>query len=130
MQHDLFAAPDTCCGKTSQAHSPQTQEAIFLSWLGHWLGANSAYQPVGGEMPVLLSGRTGSSNGACWTRSSLEWRSGAVVCSLSSILETGPVEARYFLSQRACSGILRRAENRGKNLPPQLLQALQQVAGV
>lgn len=130
MQHDLFAAPDTSSGKTSQAPFPQTVDEILLSWLGLSLGASSTYQLVGGEMPELLSERTGSSNGACWMRSSSEWRSGAVVCSLSSILETGPVEARYFLSQRACSGILRRAENRGKNLPPQLLQALQQVAGV
>ncbi len=51
----------------------------------------------------------------------------AVVCSLSDILERSTVPPRYFLSSKACAGILRRAEKRGKALPPLLLQALQQV---
>jgi hypothetical protein len=50
------------------------------------------------------------------------------VCSLSDILETGDVPQRYFLSAKACMGILRRAEKRGKELPPQLARALQVVA--
>ncbi len=50
------------------------------------------------------------------------------VCSLSDILETGDVPLRYFLTAKACRGILRRAEKRGKSLPPQLARALQQVA--
>jgi hypothetical protein len=48
--------------------------------------------------------------------------------SLSQVLESGPVPQRYFLSEKACSGILRRAERRGKALPDQLRQALQAVA--
>ena len=48
--------------------------------------------------------------------------------SLSSILEKGPIPARYFLSPKAAAGILRRAEKRGKELPPLLLQALRQAA--
>jgi hypothetical protein len=58
------------------------------------------------------------------TRNGSEWRSGAVACSLSQILETGEVDSRYFLSQKACAGILRRAEKRGKELPPMLRAAL------
>jgi hypothetical protein len=50
------------------------------------------------------------------------------VCSLSDILETGTVPQRFFLSSTACKGILRRAEKRGKELPPQLLTALRSVA--
>ncbi|KRA63762.1 hypothetical protein ASD85_06520 [Rhizobium sp. Root651] len=50
------------------------------------------------------------------------------VCSLSDILETGDVPQQYYLSPKACAGILRRAGNRGKELPPMLCQALQQVA--
>ena len=61
--------------------------------------------------------------------STSEFPSAAVVCSLSDILETGAVPQRYFLSARACNGILRRAGNRGKELPPQLARALQAVAG-
>lgn len=49
--------------------------------------------------------------------------------SLSEVLETGPVPARYYLSPRAASGILRRAEKRGKRLPELLAQALLGVAG-
>jgi hypothetical protein len=50
------------------------------------------------------------------------------VCSLSDILETGAVPQRYYLTAKACQGILRRAEKRGKDLPPQLAHALQAVA--
>ena len=51
------------------------------------------------------------------------------VCSLSDILEdSGSVPQRYFLSARACQGILRRAEKRGKELPPMLKTALKAVA--
>ncbi len=72
----------------------------------------------------------------CLTLSTVEWTdfhepspSVGGVCSLSEILETGDVPRRYFLSARACRGILRRAEKRGKVLPIQLHQALEQVAG-
>ncbi|NDD03621.1 MAG: hypothetical protein EB078_01835 [Proteobacteria bacterium] len=44
-------------------------------------------------------------------------------------METGDVPQRYYLSAKACSGILRRAERRGKELPAQLRQALQVAAG-
>jgi hypothetical protein len=46
---------------------------------------------------------------------------------LSDTLETGELPQRYFLSATACKGILRRAEKRGKQLPEQLKQALEQV---
>ena len=55
--------------------------------------------------------------------------SDGAVYSLSDILETGDVPQRYFLTPRACAGILRRAEKRGKDLPPILLRALRAVAG-
>ncbi len=47
------------------------------------------------------------------------------VSSLSAILEIGAVPPRYYLSPRACRGILRRAEKRGKELPAALRQALE-----
>jgi hypothetical protein len=62
------------------------------------------------------------------TLSSSEWPKDAAVCSLSDILERGSVPQRYYLSPRACAGILRRAEKRGKELPPALLKALKAVA--
>ena len=57
-----------------------------------------------------------------------DWPNDASVCSLSQILETGPIPQRFYLSARACAGILRRAEKRGKVLPDMLRQALESVA--
>jgi hypothetical protein len=66
------------------------------------------------------------------TRSISAFPSGGDVSlsSLSEVLETGPVPRRYFLSAKACSGILRRAEKRGKELPPALRLALEEAAGI
>lgn len=48
---------------------------------------------------------------------------------LSSILMVN-VPERYSLSQKACLGILRRAEKRGKELPEVLRRALERQAGI
>jgi hypothetical protein len=56
-----------------------------------------------------------------------EYPKDADACFLSGILETGEVPQRFFLSEKACSGILRRAERRGKKLPPALQVALTEV---
>jgi hypothetical protein len=47
---------------------------------------------------------------------------------LSDTLETGDVPQRFFLSAKACAGILRRAEKRGKQLPELLQRALESAA--
>ena len=62
-----------------------------------------------------------------WTLNGSEWPSAVVVCSLSDTLETQAVPQRFYLSAKACAGILRRAEKRGKALPEMLRQALLQV---
>ena len=64
-----------------------------------------------------------------WTLSTSDWPNDASVCSLSQVLEAGNVPRRFYLTPRACAGILRRAEKRGKALPPALGLALQEVAG-
>ena len=56
-------------------------------------------------------------------------RSGAAGSTLWSILEVQP-HPRYFLTRKACQGIIRRASERGKPLPPQLQQALEIQAGM
>jgi hypothetical protein len=66
--------------------------------------------------------------GASWMPNISEWPNDAAVCSLSQVLEDS-VGPRYFLSPKACAGILRRAEKRGKTLPPPLAAALEAVAG-
>lgn len=59
----------------------------------------------------------------CSTLNSSEWPSDGAACSLSAILEPNP-DPKFYLSPKACRGILRRAEKRGRELPPPLLKAL------
>ena len=61
--------------------------------------------------------------GESWMLNTGESPSAAVVSSLSQILEDSP-HPRYYLSRKACLGILRRAKARGKELPEQLKEAL------
>ena len=68
-------------------------------------------------------GHTGS-----WTLRGSEFRNGDEGCSLLGVLETRNVQQKYFLSQKACLGILRRAEERKKQLPEKLKNALEAVA--
>ena len=51
-------------------------------------------------------------------------RSEGSVSSLSDILVTGSIPARYYLSVKCAEGILRRAERRGRTLPEVLKAAL------
>jgi hypothetical protein len=74
-----------------------------------------------------------SNSGMAWpggvlTLNTTLWPSDGSVCSLSDVLETGPVPQKFFLSPKACRGILRRAEKRGRALPGQLEKALEAVA--
>ena len=101
---------DGSSGKTSPASCQATEDGILVPSSGRW--ANSG-----------MGGPTES-----WTLSSSEWPSDAAVCSLSDTLETGDVPQRFFLSAKACAGILRRAEKRGKELPAALREALERVA--
>ena len=61
--------------------------------------------------------------GECMTRNTGESPNVAVVSRLSQILEETPQE-KYSLSAKACQGILRRAERRGKDLPETLKAVL------
>ena len=54
-----------------------------------------------------------------------ESRSDAVASTLSQVLEVGSIPQRFFLSAKACAGILRRAAARGKTLPVELKAALE-----
>jgi site-specific DNA-cytosine methylase len=65
--------------------------------------------------------------GELWTLDTSESPNDADECSLSQVLNpTAP--ARFSLSAKAASGILRRAEVNGKRLPAGLRIALQKVA--
>ncbi len=130
MQCELFGGPehDTLCGKTSQGLSVLTPAQTLRQWLERWQGYALTYRTVDGETPEFCSGQPDWSSGPYWMRNGSEFRSGAVASSLSEILETGPIDRRYFLTPKACRGILRRAEKRGKTLPEALHRALLAVA--
>ena len=96
-------------GKTSPAFCPRTAGGILAPSSGRWRNSGMV------------------APGECWTLSSSECPSDAVASSLSDILETGGVPQRYFLSAKACAGILRRAAKRGKKLPDILAAALARV---
>ena len=61
--------------------------------------------------------------GECSMRNTGESPNVAVESRLSQILEVTP-HGKYCLSGKACQGILRRAERRGKDLPPALKAVL------
>lgn len=61
--------------------------------------------------------------GDSWTVNISEWPSAESVSLLSSTLEVNAPE-KYYLSARACQGILTRASRRGKKLPDLLQTAL------
>jgi len=93
-------------GKTCPVSCHRTEDGILAPSSGRWQKSGMGSHT---EFLTLNSG---------------EWPSDAAVCSLSDTLEAGAVPQRFFLSARACEGILRRAEKRGKTLPPILLEAL------
>ena len=66
------------------------------------------------------------SHGGYWTHNIGECPNVAAESSLSRILQpTEDVPEKYYLSPRACAGILRRAKERGKKLPEELRIALE-----
>jgi len=108
LLHDI--SPDGWSGKTSLASCHQTEDGILAPSSQRW-GKSGMGSPT-----------------AFVTLNISEWPKDASVCLLSDTLETGNVPQRFFLSAKACQGILRRAEKRGKKLPEQLQHALEAVA--
>ena len=134
MQSTLFAfetdaPPQSSSGKTSPAsYRPKTMPSGAF-----WLAlpekmSRFERQGENGRTLVLCMDPRAQSLGGPWTPNTSDWPNDAAVCSLSQVLETGLIPQRYFLSGTACAGILRRAANRGKSLPPSLAAALEAVA--
>ncbi len=85
-------------------------------------------QGAGGRTLVVCLAPKEQLRGGFSTPNISAWPNAAVVCSLSQVLERGLIPQQFFLSSRACAGILRRAEKRGKSLPRSLAEALLAVA--
>lgn len=99
------------CWKNLPAWNNQTLQ--FLDLRG---GADGAKPEQSPEMDGLWLGDS-------WTVNISEWPSAESVSLLSSTLEVNAPE-KYYLSARACQGILTRASRRGKRLPDLLQTAL------
>ncbi len=117
-------SPECCPQKTT--HSA----ASLQDWLER--KCPSKLRAESGRTRVWSWGQKDLPPGESSTPSSSAWlndgEGSSSLVSLSDTLERGPVPQRYFLSSKACSGILRRAGKRGKALPPALEAALMAVA--
>ena len=126
---------DSACGKTSPA--PSVQTAARTSEQSSSPSVPSATIPL-----MYLDLRTGYGNllGAYWETitalpgkstmpSTGPCRNGAKGSTLSQILQLDAPE-KYSLSPKACAGIIRRANKRGKVLPDMLRDALMEVIGL
>jgi len=81
---------------------------------------------VNGILPVPSWEMDGASLGEFSTLNTGVSPNVARESTLSQILEANAPE-KYYLSKKACEGILRRAEKRGKVLPEMLREALEEV---
>jgi len=102
------AVPKARRGKISDACCESWQSAGMV-WHGEFWTAS---------LPEYQTGRRVDSQG--------RYRNAAGVSTLSEVLEP-TAQGKYSLSARACEGIIRRAEKRGKSLPKILMKALEWV---
>ena len=111
-------------GRTSGSSSKKSAKLIAIPFLS--LDLTPGHGNLLGESYwELLSPWLGGS----WTLNTGVSPREGLVSSLSQILEDSPPR-KYYLSRKACLGILRRARERGKPLPPQLEAALKAQAGL
>ena len=95
-----------------------TPTLLFLDLRTHGGGLN-------GPAPGQFWQTTTRWRGELWMPSTGAFPNVACASRLSSILQVG-VPEKYYLSRKACEGILRRASRRGKELPELLKMALEQ----
>ena len=133
MEHQI-GIQDLLCGRTFPEPSAVTEEQTSKPSCKP--SATSAKADF-----LFINLKTGGGNllGASWEMVSAlpgesmtlnfgEFPSEERGSTLSQILDLN-VPEKYSLSQRACAGILKRAERRGKVLPDMLKDALMEVVG-
>ncbi len=137
-QGSLFAH-DGCAGKMCPARSAQGPPRGRISALSWRRSSELKAIPL---MSLDLTPGHGNLLGESYWEMTSPWLGGSSmlntgpaplreedVYSLSQILQEDPPR-KYYLSRTACLGILRRARERGKELPPQLKTALMAQAGL
>ena len=121
-------------GKTCPEPSRPTEETTSEPFLKNLLKFAGGIQSLdlttaNGNLPERLWATVSPSRGGSWTRNTGECPSAARESTLWQILQADAPE-KYYLSARACEGILRRAERRGKALPPMLREALEEAVAL
>ncbi len=119
--------------RASFTNSHESQESLFAQEDTFWSRTSRVFlvpMPDGTSVPSSLRWPTSGftiSPGEFSTPNSSEYPNvGGECSSLRDVLEAD-VAPKYFLSQRAAAGILRRAQKRGKALPAHLEAALRAV---
>ena len=116
-------------GKMSLALSPATQAKTSPQYLEESPETLQLFPSEDGATQASASAPIESQFGACLTLKTSESHSDAVACSLSQVLEPWRDELlKFCLSQKAASGILRRAANRGRTLPPLMTRSLSLIS--
>lgn len=130
-QESLFAR-DTWCGKTSPEPLAATKDETSQLCSKKSSKLSSRKPPVlkclkraglPGEGITMKWEDDGAWRGELTTRNTGECPNAVVVSRLSQILEETP-RTKYCLTAKACQGILRRADRRGKDLPKRLKAVL------
>lgn len=137
-QMSLFGQ-DGCAGKTCPAHSAAGRQKVKISALS--LRRSSELKTIPYMSLDLTPGHGNLLGESYWKIISPSPGESSTpntgpappseedVYSLSQILQDDPPR-KYYLGKTACLGILRRARERGKELPPQLKTALMAQAGL
>jgi len=127
MQSTLFDL-DLSSGKTYREFSARLTTHLGASWRALSAAKSPSFLSKDGQTRAWSMDPSGDARGVFWMPNTTAWPNDAAVCSLSQVLETDPIPQKYFLSGKACAGILRRAAKRGKELPPALMTALRAVS--
>ena len=127
------STPNGFCGKTFPASLIQWITRSDACWANYVEQVTPSSQRKEGNtlLAAWWPDRSAPWLGGPWTPNGSECPSGGDACLswLEEVLETGPAPTHYYLSERACRGILRRAEKRGKKLPVELERALKDRIG-
>ena len=124
--------PDSQCSRMLPVSSPATQEKTFGSYSNRF-AKDKTYLFLCLRKNGLAQGRSWETispwRGECLMRNISELPRDVKESTLSQILMER-VPEKYYLSPKACQGVLKRAASRGKELPPLLKGALERQASV
>ena len=120
------SSADSCCSAPCGGGGCKHKSEPFWEKL-HPKVVSHNRQGEGGQTVVVCFDPKEQVRGGAGMPNVSTWHNEATVCRLSDILETENIPQKFFLSAKACAGILRRAESRGKKLPEQLEAALKAV---